>query len=404
MLVVDDSALQRRIASVLLSRWGYDVIEASSGNEALRICAAQPVDIVLSDWLMPGLSGPDFCRAFRDLPRETYGYFILVTSNREKGAVAHGLKAGADDFLSKPVAPEELRARIHAGERILHMEAELRHKNRLVSETLSALQEVHDSLDRDLAQARQLQQSLVRQRNHDFGGAQVSLLLRPSGHVGGDLVGFFPISPTMAGVFALDVSGHGVTSAILAARLAGLFSGAVPEQNIALASGKSGHHHARAPAAVAAQMNRIMRNEFETEHYCTLLYADLDLSTGRMRMVQAGHPSPAVLRAGGTVEFPGHGGFPVGLLDDASYDDVAVDLGPGDRLLIVSDGITECRTPDGEELGIIGLRKITQRIADARGLVFHEALIEELGRFTGSTNFADDISAVLVDYDGPMAG
>ncbi|WP_114966968.1 PP2C family protein-serine/threonine phosphatase [Alkalilacustris brevis] len=403
MLVVDDSALQRRVASVLLRRWGYAVHEATSGEEALRLCSEQRVDIVLSDWVMPGMSGLEFCRAFRALPRDSYGYFILVTSNRDKGAVAKGLKEGADDFLRKPVSPEELRARIIAGERILRMEAELMQKNRLVSDTLYALQQIHDSIDRDLAQARQLQQSLVRRRQHDFGLAKVSLLLRPSGHVGGDLVGFFPIAQARVGLFALDVSGHGVTSAILAARLAGLFSGAVPEQNIALTPGAKGQHHARAPESVAMQMNRLILDEVESEHYCTLLYADADLATGRVRMVQAGHPFPALLRKDGRVEFPGRGGFPAGLIENASYEGFEVDLSPGDRLLIVSDGVTECADPYGHELGEAGLREIMQDIAGRRGEDFHEALIDALARHAGTPEFSDDVSAVLLEYGGPTA-
>jgi len=131
VLVVDDSRLQRRILSAQLRRWGYEVIEASSGDEALSICHHDPPDIVLSDWMMPGMSGLDFCRQFRALDRETYGYFILLTSKSEKGEVARGLDVGADDFLSKPVNGSELRARIHAGERILRMERELTRKNRM---------------------------------------------------------------------------------------------------------------------------------------------------------------------------------------------------------------------------------------------------------------------------------
>jgi phosphoserine phosphatase RsbU/P len=400
VLVVDDSRLQRRILSASLARWGYCVHEAGNGAEALAICRRSPVDLVLSDWIMPGMSGLELCRAFRALPRESYGYFILLTSSREKGAVARGLEEGADDFLAKPVSPGELRARITAGDRILTMTRELNKKNRLVTETLSKLQQVYDSLERDLGQARELQQSLLRRRLHDFGPARVSLMLRPSGHVGGDLVGCFPINSRRFGMFTLDVSGHGVTSALLSARLAGLFSGSVPEQNIAVMPGSEHGYEGRPPAEVAAQMNRLLLEEVDTEHYCTLIYGDVDLLSGNVRLVQAGHPHPARQQACGRVEFIGAGGLPVGLIDDAGYEEFDLTLKPGDRLLMVSDGVTECPDPVGRELGEQGLAKIMRRHARSRGEAFHKALLWELGEHSAGSEFRDDVSSVLVEFDG----
>ena len=233
VLVVDDSRAQRRILTVQLERWGYQVVEAASGEAALDLCRAQTFDIVMSDWMMPGMTGLELCRAYKDLPREGYGYFVLLTSKSEKAEVAAGLETGADDFLAKPVSSEELRARLRVGERIVGMHMELVAKNRLIGATLDQLQKLYDSLDRDLVEARKLQQSLVMDRQRDFGPCKASALFRPSGHVGGDLVGSFQINPLHVAIYSVDVSGHGVASAMMTARLAGLLSGGTPDQNIA---------------------------------------------------------------------------------------------------------------------------------------------------------------------------
>jgi sigma-B regulation protein RsbU (phosphoserine phosphatase) len=140
VLVVDDSTAQRRVLALQLQRWGYRVVEAASGEDALRACQATDFEMVLSDRMMPGMTGLEFCRKFKSMPRDGYGYFTLLTSKSEKAEVADGLEVGADDFLSKPVSLTELSARLRAGERILGMQRELVQKNRLIGTTLGELQ------------------------------------------------------------------------------------------------------------------------------------------------------------------------------------------------------------------------------------------------------------------------
>ncbi len=399
ILVVDDSRSQRALLSRQLRALGYEIVEAATGDEALALCGEAQFDLVLSDWMMPGMDGLAFCRAFRALEREAYGYFILLTSRNEAGAVSRGLDVGADDFLTKPVSGDELRARIGAAERLLRMERDLRESNRQMTATLTELRALYSALDRDLIEARKLQQSLIPERHRRIGDSAVSLMLRPSGHVGGDMVGFFQISPTELGLYGIDVAGHGVTSALMCARLAGLFSGTAHSQNIALR--RTGQQVAgRPPDTVAARLNTLLLSELETEHYCTLCYAAANLASGQVRLVQAGHPHPLVQRADGSIAFLGQGGLPVGLLEDASYTATDVRLAPGDRLLIYSDGITESTNPDGAELGEEGLTRIMRKLRFIRGPELLEALDWELGRWNGRDELRDDVSAVLFEFDG----
>mgnify|MGYP001228424649 CR=1 FL=1 len=400
VLVVDDSRMQRRILSAQLSRSGYDVIEAGSAEEALDICARIEPDIVLSDWVMPdGMSGIEFCRKFRQMERSGYGYFVLLTSKTDKTEVTEGLESGADDFLSKPVSGDELRARLSAGERILRMERELKEKNRMLTSTLTELQGLYDVIDRDLSEACKLQQSLVKERFRSFGNAQVSLMLRPSGHVGGDLVGFFPINARRVGLYGIDVSGHGITSALMTARLAGYLSGSSPDQNIALIQSEFGIYDARPPAELASYLNELVLEEMKTESYFTLIYADVDLISGKVEIVQAGHPYPAVQRANGTVEYLGVGGLPVGLIEGASYDQVSTVLTPGDRLFLMSDGITEASDITDTMLGEAGVGRFLQKSAGLRGGEFLDAFYWDLETFA-SGDLADDVSAVFFEFFG----
>ncbi|RJL06526.1 fused response regulator/phosphatase [Paracoccus aestuarii] len=397
VLLVDDSAAQRRLLARLLTRGGYQVAEAATGDEALAICARLAPDLVLSDWNMPGMTGLEFCAAFRAMSRPNYGYFILLTSNPDARAITEGLQAGADDFLHKPVAPQELLARIAAGERILRVEEELRASNTQLRAALAQLSETQAAIERDLREARKLQQGLVRERSGRFGQFELSLLLRPAGHIGGDLVGFFPICPERVGLYALDVSGHGVTAALLTAQLSVHLSGS-SDQNIALRGAQAGSDSV-GPAALAHFFNNMMLEEMNTDTYFTMIYAELNHVSGRLRMVQAGHPHPALQRADGQVQHLGQGGMPVGVFEHPLFDEIDITLDPGDRLLIASDGITEAATPNGRQLGNDGLEAVMRTNAFLQGHSFLESMAWSVSEYCRGER-QDDMSAILIEHRG----
>ncbi|MDO6586721.1 fused response regulator/phosphatase [Salipiger sp. 1_MG-2023] len=398
ILVVDDSVVQLKILSAMLKRWGFEVWQAESAEEALELCEQVVPDAVLSDWMMPGMDGLEFCRRFRALRRDNYGYFILLTSKSEKGEVAAGLDAGADDFLTKPVNSNELRARINAGARILEMERKL-------TDTLGKLQGAYDAIDRDLRQARTIQQALVPRRHHDYGGARVSLLLKPCGHVGGDLVGFFSPNKFGVGVYSIDVSGHGITSALMTARVAGYLGGDFPDQNIALERRFEKLVAFSPPEEVARRLNDRLSADPGVLEYLTMGYAIIDMGTGRVRLVQAGHPPPLLIHANGSMEYIGNGGLPIGLVPDVSYDRIEIEMQPGDRLLIYSDGITEATLKNGEMLDQSGLVDLVRQCSGALGTEFLDDLYWRLSQLTrGGIILEDDVSAALLEFDGLPAG
>ncbi|WP_371170182.1 PP2C family protein-serine/threonine phosphatase [Aliiroseovarius sp. 2305UL8-7] len=398
ILVVDDSRAQRRILTSSLTRQGYEVTEAASGDEALETCKNEHFDLILSDWMMPGLDGLGLCKAFRELPHASYVYFILLTSKTDKGAVAQGLDVGADDFLAKPVNPDELRARINAGGRILSMERELQDKNRLVSSTLDEIQTLYDSLDRDLVEARKMQQSLVREKYRDFGAAEVSLMLKPCGHVGGDLVGFFDAGPEKMAFYSIDVSGHGIASALLTARLASYFSDGSPTHNIALELEENGSYGCRPPEIVAEELNSLLLNDIKSEHYFTMLFGYLDLSSGDVEMAQCGHPNAVLLPDQQGASFVGDGGMPIGLIADAQFGRQHLRLKPGERLIFYSDGFTECENEAGQMLDEDGFATILNNNNLLTNEALFDSLVWDLDQFSGGQDLGDDLSCVMVTY------
>jgi len=126
VLIADDEAISRRLLESLLRRWGYDVVVANDGLEASRILQLPGAPkLVVFDWMMPGLDGAQLCREVRERKQDPYTYILLLTGKRAKGDVIEGLEAGADDYITKPFEPQELKVRMRTGKRILCLQDQL---------------------------------------------------------------------------------------------------------------------------------------------------------------------------------------------------------------------------------------------------------------------------------------
>jgi len=125
VLVVDDDAVSSAQLGALAKAAGYDVRSTYNGREAWELLQVARIPIVISDWYMPEMDGPELCRRIRSRVREPYVYFILVTARGGKQQYLAGMEAGADDFIAKPVDPDELRARLKVAERILGLRKEI---------------------------------------------------------------------------------------------------------------------------------------------------------------------------------------------------------------------------------------------------------------------------------------
>ena len=124
VVIAEDDPVSREILTSMLRKWGYEVIVAADGREAMEALRAQkePVLAIL-DWMMPGMEGPEICRRVREISKSVY--ILLVTARAGKEQVVEGLKAGADDYLAKPFDKDELRARLNVGARILDLQTSL---------------------------------------------------------------------------------------------------------------------------------------------------------------------------------------------------------------------------------------------------------------------------------------
>ena len=122
VLIAEDELFSRQLLEKTLTSWGYEVLAAKDGAEALVFAVEHDVRLVIADWMMPVMDGLTLCTKIRDLDRPGYTYFILLTAKHDHEDLLKGLKAGADDYLTKPFEPEELKARVLAGERVVRLD------------------------------------------------------------------------------------------------------------------------------------------------------------------------------------------------------------------------------------------------------------------------------------------
>jgi two-component system, cell cycle response regulator len=126
ILIADDDPVSCRLLDGLLVKWGYEVIAAHNGAEAWEALQAENAPrIALLDWMMPGIDGLEICRRVRARSSQPYVYIMLLTANDKVGNLVEGLESGADDYLTKPFHPQELRARLRVGLRMLDLESRL---------------------------------------------------------------------------------------------------------------------------------------------------------------------------------------------------------------------------------------------------------------------------------------
>jgi two-component system, cell cycle response regulator len=126
ILIADDSLVSRHLLEATLRKWGYEVVVACDGEQALALLQTEDAPAVaILDWMMPGITGLEVCRRVRQRAREPYTYILLLTSKSQKEDLIEGMEAGADDYITKPFDQHELQVRLRAGTRLVDLQAEL---------------------------------------------------------------------------------------------------------------------------------------------------------------------------------------------------------------------------------------------------------------------------------------
>jgi len=147
VLVAEDQAVSRRILEASLRKWGYEVASVADGTHAWELLQGEEApQLAILDWLMPGMDGVEICRRLRQRPETQRLYVILLTARTNREDKIHGLKAGADDYITKPFDRDELRARVQVGTRVLALQGALAQRVRQLEDALARVKQLQGLL------------------------------------------------------------------------------------------------------------------------------------------------------------------------------------------------------------------------------------------------------------------
>lgn len=400
ILVVDDDPIYRMLLAKTLRGWDYEVLTAQDGEEAMKILRETDVRIVVSDWVMPGMEGPELCRRIREKLEQSsgesqnigYHYVILLTARTDDESLVEGLSVGADDFIAKPFKPNELAARLHVGQRILTLENTLRKQIEEIQLAQREINDSHSKLKADLKSAAVFQQSFLPHHLPCSDVFHYAWSYQPCNTIGGDYLNIFPINEQFIGVVVIDVSGHGVQSA--------LASVAISQELQWLTSGVNKAVDPTQPKEVALYLNEKHQIDMETEIYFTMFYGSLDLYDRSIRYVSAGIPNPVCTKPDGqAITIEGYG-MPVGVVPNPSFNYGQVEFQPDDRLFIFSDGVVEAFSPQNDQWGGERCRK---RLSELNNNSLDETLLQlekSVADWTGKRVLNDDLSIIGVECFG----
>lgn len=233
----------------------------------------------------------------------------------------------------------------------------------------------------ELEAGHAVQNALMPERTPQLAGWSLWLFARSANEVGGDLVDFIQISPDRAGVTLGDIAGKGLRAALLTAKLQATIRALAPDF-ISLSE-------------LGAKLNFIFCRDSLPNLFASVVYADIQPNSGTLRLLNAGHLPPIILR-GGRMEKTDKGGMALGLSPQATFSEQRIELGSNDLVLIYSDGLTEARNEEGSFYGEQRLLDLLPQLVTYLPQQIGEHLMAEVDRFIGDARAYDDITIAIL--------
>jgi phosphoserine phosphatase RsbU/P len=374
ILIIEHDALTEQFLVKALMPQGYSVTTSRSGKEGLALAEKLLPGVIICDWNMPGeIDGLALCHALKHHPTLCMASLLLLTARYSTADRVKGLELGADDLLSKPVDINELNARVRAGLRLYQLTQDLRQQKQ--------------RMEAEMAEAEGYVRSLLPPDQTSKIPIQARFL--PSQQLGGDCYDYYWLDPDYLVMYLLDVSGHGLGSALLSTSVLNVLrSQSLPDVSF------------YRPEKVLRALNETFQMGEQNQKYFTIWYGVLNCANRQLLYASAGHP-PAVLvsvAADQTVSTlrlrtPG---MPIGMLPDAKYKWQRCQVPPNSSLYLFSDGLYEVLQNNEQ---YIGLDAFVDLLTVARREKSIDYILESVVHRQASETASDDMSLMMINID-----
>lgn len=380
ILIVDDTPANLRLLSQILVQQGYHVRPVPDGPLALAAVRAEPPDLILLDIRMPEMDGYRVCEHLkadvrtRDIP---IIFISALDATQDKVKAFH---TGCVDYVTKPFHAAEVLARVETHLALRKLQRQLLDANRRMAE--------------ELALAGEVQTSFLPREVPACAGWQLAATLQPAREASGDFYDFISLPDARLGIVMADVSDKGAGAALYMALSCTLIRTYAPQ-------------YPAEPELVLGAVNRRILADTSASEFVTVFYGILDLATGTLLYSNAGHWPPFRFHAGGEGDTQGLAatGIPLGVFEEWAWRREALQIDPGDLLVLYTDGITEAHDEQAALFGQERLLESVRASLRARGPrppTAHEiqdAVLEDVRRFAGSAPRSDDIALVMLLRD-----
>lgn len=375
ILIIDDDISIQILLKRMLEKQGYKVVAANNGEEGVALAIAHRPALVICDWIMPGLNGLQVCKRMKTDPNLSTTFFIFLTSLDSIADRVKGLDAGADDFISKPIEQNELKARVRAGLRLHQLSQDL-HTQKLLLET-------------ELAEAAEYMRSLLPLPTTE--PLTINSRFIPSRQLGGDCFDYYWLDPDCLAIYLLDTAGHGLKAALPS----------ISVLNLLRSRALKGLNYYQ-PSDVLKALNQTFQINYQNDKYFTIWYGVYNRLTRQLIYASAGHP-PAVLISGASaqktdIQLLRTPGMPVGMFPEAKYVDASCHIDKFSSLYIFSDGAYEITKSDGKLWSLDSFIQILVSVQHTVDCQLDQVL-NYLIALNSKDAFDDDLSILQVNFD-----
>ena len=380
LLVVDDNEMNRDMLSRRLSRRGHTVTTAEDGHIALDLIDKHAFDVILLDIMMPGISGIEVLKTLRQSYSHADLPIIMATAKSENEDMIAALKLGANDYVTKPLDFPVVLARVNT--------------QLSLKRSQDALKKAHDRMKHDLDAAAEIQQKWLPDDLPKTDSIDMAWKFHPCDELAGDFLNIIQLNENEIGIYVMDVMGHGVQAALLSFSVSRNLSPMAGSDSIVL---KSGQQDPVSPVEVLTNLNTLYPFLANNNRFFTLLYGILDLRDSRFRYACGGHPGPLIFSSDGQIQDLTENSFPIGIVEEADFEQAEIKLNPGDRMYLYSDGFIEETNTNGE---LFDINQFQESLKNNNASTIDKSIeqaVDAIIAWHGDEHLSDDLSIIGIE-------